>query len=220
MDHSLVWMRVMTNIEELIVCALYKHYIRTVDCGVVCCGDHISVGMCGIRALNSSNWSILCMEWVCNGPPSLGTDIWPVGGPSGAGSFWEKPRCILFGAFLFRPEVGNEKVISFSSQPFRARIYLQFGVLSTLLAALLAKLWPDFYQFLDLEHILDGFRTECHWIHCPFVIFVNFPSWYITSSFTHSVSATQSLISYLLSFELVDTVKSDIIFDFRTSMKP
>ena len=55
MDRSLVWMRVMTNIEELIVCALYKHYIRTVDCGVVCCGGDISVVVGCIRALNSSN---------------------------------------------------------------------------------------------------------------------------------------------------------------------
>ena len=41
-----------------------------------------------------------------------------ISGPSEAntvtGSFWETPREIIFGAFLFRTEFENEKVISFS----------------------------------------------------------------------------------------------------------
>ena len=61
-----------------------------------------------------------------------------------AESFGGMPRCILFGAFLFRPERQYEKVISVSSHPFGARICLQFGVLNTLLAAVFAKLWADF----------------------------------------------------------------------------
>ena len=80
------------------------------------------------------------------------------------GSFWGMPREIIFGVYLFRPEDGNEKVVSFSPQPFRARICLQFGVLITLLAAVFAKLRPDFYQILDFKHILNwltmDFRME------------------------------------------------------------
>ena len=83
-----------------------------------------------------------------------------------AGSFWRMQRGTILGPYLFRPEDGNGKVISFSSQPFRARICLHFGVLSALLAAVFAKLQLDFYKILDFEHILNwltmGFRTECH----------------------------------------------------------
>ena len=58
-------------------------------------------------------------------------------------TFWRMAREIIFGAFLFRTELENEKVISVSSQPFGARICRSFGVLNTLLAAVLAEKCPD-----------------------------------------------------------------------------
>ena len=52
---------------------------------MVCCGGSISMAMYRITALDGSKWSILCGEWVSNGPRPLDEDIWTVGGQSDVG---------------------------------------------------------------------------------------------------------------------------------------